>query len=169
VPHVKTGEEAQWVVRNAKSPPMGRRGIETVMPDADLSFADPGEYIDHANRETFVVVQIEDAETLDQLDDIAAIPGIDVLFIGPTDLSLSLGVPFQWDDAKLLEAVERIINAAEKHGKWWGSTMGSISAADEYYRKGARFLIVGGDFRILKTGFLALRNDFDDALSRLDG
>ena len=167
VPHVKTGEEAQWVVRNAKYPPLGRRGTETVMPDADLSFTNPMDYINHANKETFVVIQIEDAEALDHLDDIAAVPGIDVLFIGPADLSLSLGIPFQFSDAEFLKAVERVKKAAEKHGTWWGTPASSVSAAAEYYGQGARFLAVGSDFQMLKTGFLTLQNEFDDVFSRL--
>ena len=164
VPHVKTREEAEWVVCHAKYPPLGRRGTEIVMPDADASFAAPMDYIQHANRETFVAVQIEDREALDNLDDIVAVQGIDVYFIGPADLSLSLGVPFQFDHPKYREAEDRIARAVTKHGKWWGRPVRDAATAREYADRGARFLSVGGDFYFLKDGMLKAIRECNEAL-----
>jgi len=168
VPHVKTREEAEWVVRNAKYPPLGRRGTETAMCDADVSFSDPLTYMAHANRETFVVIQIEDAEALDHLDEIAAVPGVDVLFVGPADLSVSLGVPFQFSSPEYVAAIRRIGEAATRQGKWWGMVVGDVASAMPYLRQGARFLCVGGDFFWYKQACLALRRDFDQAVAGLD-
>ena len=165
VPHVKSREEAEWVVSNAKYPPLGRRGCDTTMPDSDTAFSEPLAYLEHANRETFVVAQIEDAEALDHLDEIASVPGLDVLFIGPADLSLSLGVPFQTDSARYREAVQAICTAAERHGKWWGLVVGDVAAAANYAQQGARFLCVGGDIFLLKAACLALRKGFDEAMA----
>jgi len=161
VPHVKSREEADWTIRNAKYPPLGRRGTETAMSDADTSFSDPMTYMHHANRETFVVVQIEDAEALKELDDIASVDGIDVLFIGPADLSVSLGVPFQFEDPKYKEAVGMIAGSAKRHGKWWGLPVGNCERAARYAEQGARFFCIGGDFSFLKASCLALREQFD--------
>ena len=162
VPHVKTGEEAEWIVRNAKYVPIGRRGMESVMPDADMSFVDPIEYMEHANRETFVVIQIEDAEAMDNLDDIVSVKGIDAIFVGPADLSASLGVPLQFDSRKYRDAEAAIAAAATRHGKWWGRPVPDATTAAEYAERGARFFNVSGDFGLLKNGFLAMRKEFDE-------
>jgi len=165
VPHVITREEAEWVARNAKFPPQGRRGIEIVMPDADLSFSDPREFMAHANRETFVCIQIEDAEALDNLDTILSVPGIELVFIGPADLSASLGIPFQLEHRLYVEAVQRIARAAAKHGQWWGLPVKDAAAAAAYAAQGARFFNIGSDFMLLKNGFLRIRDEFDRALA----
>ena len=160
VPHVKTGEEAEWVVRNAKFPPIGRRGMENVMPDADLGFVDSLEYIEHANRETFVMIQIEDAEALDHVDDIAGTEGVDCVFIGPADLSLSLGAPFQFDSPKYQEAERAIAAAVEKAGKWWGRPAADVEFAARYAEKGARIFNISGDYGLIKNGLLAIHKEF---------
>ena len=161
VPHVVTREETEWVVRNAKYPPLGRRGIETVMLDSDLGYADAVEYLAHANRETFVCIQIEDVEALDNLDAILSVPGLDVIFIGPADLTGSMGIPFQFDHKRYKDAVERIGKAAAKHGKWWGLPVGDGAAAARYAAQGARFFNIGSDYALLRFGFQKIREDFD--------
>jgi len=162
-PHVKSREEAEWVARNAKFPPIGRRGLETMMPDADLGFSDPIEYTRHANRETFVCIQIEDAEALDHLDEIAATPGVDILFIGPADLTFSMGIPLELSHPDFLRAVRAIASAAERNGKWWGIPAPDVQTALRYAEQGARFFNIGGDYGILRTAFAAVRKEFDEA------
>ncbi len=165
VPHVKTREEAEWVVCNSKFPPVGRRGLETMMPDADLGFNDPIEYTQYANRETFVAIQIEDVEALDHIEEIGTVPGIDILFIGPADLSFSMGIPLQLDHPRFLKAVESIASAAAENGKWWGLPVGDVESARRYAAQGARFLNVGGDYGLLRNGFQRIKAEFSEALS----
>ena len=160
VPHIKTREEAEWVVYNAKFPPVGRRGLETMMVDADLGFSDPVEFTRHANRETFVAIQIEDVEALEHVDEIASVPGVDILFVGPGDLSFSMGIPLQFDHPGFREAVRLIAAAAEKNNIWWGIPVGDTDSARRYLDQGARFLNVGGDYGILRNGFRNLREAF---------
>ena len=167
VPHVKTREEAEWVVRNAKFPPIGRRGMETMMPDADLGFTDPVAYTEHANRETFVCIQIEDVEALDHIDEIAATPGLDILFIGPADLTFSMGIPLHLDHPRYREAVKAIASAAEKSGKWWGVPVGDFETAGRYLDQGARFLNVAGDYGILRNGLLNAYETFSALSDRV--
>ena len=163
VPHVTTREEAEWVARNAKFPPLGRRGMETMMPDADLGFVDPLEYVEHRNRETFVVIQIEDIEALDALDGIAAVDGVDILLIGPADLTFSMGIPLQFDHPRFRYVVSRIAGAAANHGKWWGMPVPDVAAAERYAEQGARFFNIGGDYGVLRNAFTAVRNEFNEA------
>ena len=164
VPHVATREEAEWVSRNAKFPPLGRRGMETMMPDADLGFVDPFEYVEHANRETFVIIQIEDVEALDTVEEIAEVPGIDMFMIGPADLTFSMGIPLQLDHPDFKAAVRKIAAAAQANGKWWGLPVGDTEGVSKYYELGARFFNLGGDYGMLKQGCLKIRSDFDSVM-----
>jgi len=161
VPHVASRAETEWVVRNSKYPPIGRRGVENVMPDADLSFAGTLEYMEHANRETFVAIQIEDVEALDVLDEMLAVKGWEIVFIGPADLTASMGITLQLEHPKFRDAVQKIADAAARHGKWWGLPVANAQAAAKYAEKGARFFNIGSDFGYLKQGFLNARAEFD--------
>jgi 4-hydroxy-2-oxoheptanedioate aldolase len=91
-----------------------------------------------------VVVQIEDPEPLAELDGIAALPGIDMLFFGPGDFSHGIGAPGVWDHPRLLDARRRVAEAAVAHGKFAG-TVGSAANLDELIGLGYRFLSVGAD------------------------
>ena len=166
VPHVTTREEAEWIVRNARYAPLGRRGAEVVMPDADFADAPALDYMKHANRETFVAIQFEDVEALDHLDEIMSVEGFEVAFIGPADLSISLGVPFQWESARYQEAVKAIREAAERHGKWWGQPCADMDAASRVVELGARFIAMGSDFGFLKKAFARLVQDFSERCGR---
>ena len=104
VPHCKSGEEAKQIARASRFSPLGMRGLDGVEASADYGLAPMAEYMAHANQETFVVVQIEDAEAVEDIDAIAATEGIDVLFIGPADLSQSFGIPLQIDHALMRTA-----------------------------------------------------------------
>ena len=90
VPHVKSVDEAKEVVRNAKYVPLGRRGIDFAGADSRYMLDNPKENMEFANRETFITVQIEDPEALDCIDEIAALDGIDLLFVGHGDLGAGL-------------------------------------------------------------------------------
>jgi len=160
VPHVKSGEEAKAVVDNCKFTPIGRRGFDGVGPDADFAFADPVEYMKWANDQTALVVQIEDAEALPNLDEIAATDGVDVLFIGPADLSISMGIPFQWDNPRIAEAREAVAAAATKHGKFWGTVAGSAEQALPLVEQGARLINIGADLIMLKNGLTQIMDEF---------
>jgi len=161
VPHVKTKEEAEWVAYNAKFPPIGRRGAEVMMPDADLGLVDPLEYVAHANRETFVAIQIEDVEALDDLDGIASVEGLEILFIGPADLTFSMGIPLQLDHPDYQEAVRKIAAAAAKHGKAWGLPVANMAAVAQFADMGARFFNLGGDYGFIRKGLQDARDGFD--------
>lgn len=166
VPHCLNGEEARDIVRFSRFAPMGMRGMDGIEPAADYGLAPMAEYMVHANQETFIAVQIEDAEAVRNVDDIAAVEGIDILFVGPADLSQSLGVPLQFDHQLMRDAIDRVANAAVKHGKWWGIPVSDPEQGAAYYEMGARFLASGSAITLLRDGFKKLRNDFDGLLNR---
>jgi len=158
VPFVSTGDIARHVVESVKFPPMGNRGIDGAGLDASFgtdAWCPDSTYTDDANRETFIVAQIETPEALTNLEEIAATPGIDVLFVGPADLGLRLG-----PDGDLDGAIESVAVAARKHGKAWGLPAGTAEQLTRYRQMDAQFLVNGGDFGLMKV--------LEDASATLD-
>jgi len=152
VPHCRSAEEARQWVEWAKFPPAGKRGLDGAGADADWGFAPLLDHIRHANEQTFVVLQIEDREAVEQIEEIAAVPGFDVLFVGPGDLSLSYGVPGETQHPLLEAAIDRIAAACGRHGKWWGTVTGHPARAQNILDRGGRFLAVPGDHGWLVRG-----------------
>jgi 4-hydroxy-2-oxoheptanedioate aldolase len=157
VPHCRTAEEARQYVEWMRFPPEGKRGFDGAGADALYGEADAVEHVRHANRETFLVLQIEDKEAVEAIDEIAAVPGYDLLFVGPGDLTLSYGVPMQFDHPLVQNAYDRVAAAAQKHGKFWGTTSGSPEAAQRVLDRGGRMVVAGSDHAALVNG---LKNSF---------
>ena len=165
VPHIRTVEEARWALKFSRFAPVGLRGMDGVEAAAKYSLAPTADYMDWALRETFVLFQVEDKETLDILDDIAPLDGLDGLFFGPGDMSQSLGVPLQFDHPLMHEARREVAAAAKKHGKFWGMPVGNAAqAAKLHEEEGAVFFACGAAILILKQGFQAIRDDFDQVM-----
>jgi 2-keto-3-deoxy-L-rhamnonate aldolase RhmA len=160
VPHVKSADEARWVVRNAKFHPQGLRGIDCVEPAADFGLTPLPDYIRAVNQETFIVVQIEDKEALDEIDAIAAVPGVDVLFIGAADLTQSLGIPGQFDHPEIRKARGKVAEAAAKHGKWWGCPASAEEAERLHREEGASFFGGCAVLWVVLDGLRQIRSDF---------
>lgn len=159
VPHCRSADEARQWVEWCRFPPLGKRGFDGSGADADFMLANPFEYLRQANEETFLVLQIEDREAIECIDEIAAVPGVDVLFVGPGDLSLSYGAPFQLDHPTMQRALDRVAKAVAKAGKWWGLATGTPAPASLAVRQGARFLTCGSDHAFLVKG---LQNAYEE-------
>ena len=151
VPHVKSAEEAEMIVYNAKYAPLGRRGRDFAGADSCYMLDNVADNIQCALEETFVMLQIEDVEALNCLDDIASVPGVDAFFVGPGDLSASLGVA--GGSPELDEAIKLVAAAAKKHGKWWGLPVGSTQAGQKYLDMGAQFLNYSSDLGAIVREF----------------
>lgn len=117
IPLVNTAEQARFAVECALYPPAGRRGCAFALAHDDFQGGDLKAKMQHTNEEVFIVAQIETAEGLANVDAIAATPGIDALWIGQFDLTTSLGIPGQFDDAKFVDATRRIVDACHRHKK----------------------------------------------------
>lgn len=155
IPHVSTPEHAQSLVQAMKFPPLGDRGFDGAGRDTGFWVGAPKDYIEQANRETFLVAQIETEQALDNVDAIAAVPGVDVLFVGPGDLSLRLGCTPGVNDPLMMEAQKKVAAAAQRHGKAWGRPVGTPADAKTIVDIGAQFVAMGGEFvallQLLKT------------------
>jgi 4-hydroxy-2-oxoheptanedioate aldolase len=159
IPHIRSAEEARQWVEWSRFPPVGKRGLDGAGADADFGLADTHKYLKHANEEVFLVFQVEDREAVEAIDEIAAVPGFDLLFVGPGDLSLSYGVPLEFDHPLLQEATGRVAEAARKNNKWWGTTTADPEKAQRALDLGARMIVAGGDHGALVNG---LRDSFHE-------
>ena len=160
VPHCRSVEEARQWVEWTRFPPLGKRGFDGAGADADYMLADPLEHLRHGNEDVFLVLQVEDRETVDCVDEIAALPGVDLLFVGPGDLTISYGVPMQVGHPLVQGAIDRVANAAAKAGKWWGMPTGTPEAAQNVLDRGGRFVTCGGDHGFLVNGYRNALRDF---------
>ena len=144
VPHVMNLQDAQNIVRMTRFHPLGLRPVDGGNADGAYCLVDFEEYLHHANQERFVAIQIEDPEPLEELDAIAAHPGIDMLFFGPGDFSQAIGAPGQWKHPLITQTRRRVAEVCAAHGKFAG-TVGSLENKDELISLGYRFLNLGAD------------------------
>lgn len=117
VPHLMDGDEAKQVVRTTRFMPMGRRPVDGGNLDGRFCMTPVKEYMEHANTERFVIVQIEDPEALEHLDDICSTPGIDIVFFGPGDYSHAVGQAGNAGAPEVVSARRQVAEACAKHGK----------------------------------------------------
>ena len=160
VPQVNTVEEAERAVRYARYAPEGQRGISPYWAMlADLDF---NEVIRTANEETVLVLQIESKEAYDNLDDIARVEGIDVLFVGPTDLSATLGVITQNDSPEVQSVLRDVPKRLEGTGIMAGTTLDDVKDIQEKIEWGYRYINVGTPMgyglRVLQQNLNTLRS-----------
>lgn len=144
IPHVSTPEKARMLVQALKFPPLGDRGLDGAGLDADFYVQGGPDFPQEANRETFLTVQIETPEAYENVDAIAAVPGVDALFIGPGDMSLRLKT--SGSAVTLDHVIDRVAASAARHGKVWGMPVGSAAQLNDLTRRGARFCNYGGEF-----------------------
>ncbi|KAJ0423483.1 Pyruvate/Phosphoenolpyruvate kinase-like domain-containing protein [Aspergillus carlsbadensis] len=135
VPQVNTAEEARAVVSDAKFPPQGRRGQGSAFP-AIAHGIDIRTYMKNANETLITCLQIETQTGLENIDEICAVPGVDMIFIGPNDLALSiLGyVPARGDEPEFVNAIEKILAATRRHGKWVSRLSNDGASCNEHLK-----------------------------------
>lgn len=161
VPMVESAEQARRLVASAKYPPAGRRGAAFTIAHDDYTGGDIAEKIESANRETLLFAQIETAAGVEHVEEIAAVPGIDILWIGQFDLSISLGIPGQFDHPRFGESTNRVLAACQTHGKTAGVMATDATSGKAMLDQGFRIMAYCGDLWIyqaaLRQGIEALR------------
>ena len=165
IPHVSTPEQAQELVQAMKFPPLGDRGFDGGGRDANFWVGAPKDYTEQANRETFLVVQIETPQALENAEAIAAVPGVDVLFLGPGDMSLRLGCTAGVSDPMMLEVQKKIAAAVRLHGKAWGRPVGTADDARAIIDLGAQFVAFGSEFAGIYQHLANCCSDFNRILN----
>ncbi|MDD3967311.1 MAG: aldolase/citrate lyase family protein [Proteiniphilum sp.] len=162
VPHIMSLKDAKEVIHYTRFHPVGRRPIDGGNADGSYTNLCFNAYLDQANRQRFVALQIEDPEPLDQLNAIAALDGFDILFFGPADFSQGIGAPGEWDHPLLLETRKRVAEAAQQNGKF-AATVGSPDNVQELVDMGYQFISMGADV----VGLSAYCNNLAEEFNRL--
>lgn len=162
-PRVESPAQAERVVAGTRYPPAGTRGVALMNRGAGFGAAAD---LEASAEQILLVVQIETAAGVGAAASVAATDGVDVLFVGPADLSHSLGVFGRFDDDAFRSAVRTVAHAAEQHGKTPGVLAGSAEDADRYLAEGYRFVGISGDGGFLAKG---ARLAATSLRARLDG
>ena len=169
IPCVNSREEVKVLVNATKFAPFGQRGVDGAGMDNNFNLRgrDNG-YFEEANRETTLIVQIETIQALESVEEIASVPGLDGLFIGPGDLSLRLGCRMDWSEPKMQDAQKRIADAAARNGIAWGRPARDVYDIRGLAEAGARLIAHGSDFGSISSGIRSYAKTFNEALGNAD-
>ena len=162
VPMVESAEQARQLVRAIHYPPQGIRGVGSALARASRWNSIPG-YLDLANEQMCLLVQIENPEGLANLDAIAAVEGVDGVFIGPADLSAAMGHRGNPGHPEVQAAIEDAIMRIQRAGKAAGILSADEALARRYIELGAAFVAVGVDTTVLMRGLQTLASKFKDS------
>ena len=169
VPMARSLDYVQEAVNQSKYPPLGRRGCHFLRPHTDhnppVGPEATAELMDRANREIITAIQIETPEAAELVDDIAAMDGVDMLYIGPGDLSITMGLGLNYDHPKVQEVCRRVVEACRRHSKLAGAHFGGPARVAKAFEMGINFLGYAAASRLLIGGAEAYFQDIDAALS----
>jgi 2-keto-3-deoxy-L-rhamnonate aldolase RhmA len=164
---VKSAAETAKIVEWARFWPEGLRGVNGSGVDGRFGgYSSRDDYSREANRRAFVAIQIETAEAVAEVEAIAKVPGVDMLFVGPADLSQALGIPGQFDHPKLWEAVDRVAAACSAADIPWSALAVGVPMADEFVKRGCRFLTHSVDVWLVRSGLTALEATWRETFGR---
>jgi 2-dehydro-3-deoxyglucarate aldolase/4-hydroxy-2-oxoheptanedioate aldolase len=161
VPMVESVEQARRLVESARYPPAGRRGAAFAVAHDDYQGGDMAGKIASANSEVLLIAQVETVRGLENVEKIAAVDGVDVIWIGQADLTTSLGIPGQYTHPLFQKAVDRVVAACCLHDKALGYLALDVDDGRTMLARGFRMLAYGGDLwlyqQALQQGIAALR------------
>jgi len=158
VPRITSADQAAQVARFLRFPPQGVRGVALGTRGAGFGRVAVAD-VSRLNEDVLGIMQIETLESLESVDAIAAVDGADVLFIGPSDLSVALGIPGQLDHPRFREALERIVDAARRHNKAVGTLLRNAQQVEATVRQGITFIGISSEASLLANAMRALARD----------
>lgn len=165
-PFISDSEMAQTAANSCRYPPAGRRGSGAGL--AVSTWFEPGNYYDSADRNVLTVCVIEEERALAHIDEIAATPGVDVLFIGVSNLSFSLGLRGRQNEALLQDAIGKIRAAAQRHQKYLGRPAGSAEDVQRFHRDGFQFFQSVTDLGLMRLGAKQILEPLGIDISKAD-
>jgi 4-hydroxy-2-oxoheptanedioate aldolase len=148
IPRVETKEQVEQTVQYAKYPPLGRRGAGGLARNA-YAPKSVQQAIEDGNAETMVVVQIESPEGVANVEAMASVDGVDVICIGPQDLSINMGMPGQFDNPEFIETIRNVASVAEANGKACGMVSRDAASFATWFEVGCRFLVCNSDLSLI--------------------
>ncbi|MBI3411533.1 MAG: aldolase [Planctomycetes bacterium] len=159
---VRGVEQASDVVRWSKFHPLGLRGVNGTGIDGRYGALPSRDYMEKANAETFIAIQIEHIDAVNDVERIAALPEVDVLFIGPADLGQSMGIVGEWNHATIWQAIERVAQACKDNGRHWAILPPNLAYAKRCLEVGCRMLSIGFDTWMVQRGLRAYQAEFSE-------
>lgn len=156
IPMVESVEQAKAIAEATRYPPVGRRGAAFGFAHDHYEAGSPADKIKFANARNLVIAQIETERGLADVEAIAAVDGIDVLWVGHFDLTNFLGIPGQFDNPTYLDAIKRIVKAGRAHGKGLGFMASDAKWARDYKAHGFHMLASGTDMALLGSGIKSI-------------
>ncbi|MCK5843244.1 MAG: hypothetical protein KAG97_00970 [Victivallales bacterium] len=152
IPHCTSAAMVKELVSHVKFTPLGDRGYDGVNADSDFGLAPMSDYMSFANQETFLMVQIEDEEAIDHIDEMAEVDGVDIMYVGPADLSLSMGHPGEFKHPKTKEVIKKVVDACARNGIWSATSGIDSEYTQELLDSGVNFIGVASDYGFLRNG-----------------
>ena len=159
---VTSAAQAEEIVSWAKFHPRGRRGLNPLGHDGGFGTVPLADFTERANQDNFVAVQIETAGAVVEVGEIAAIDGVDLLFVGPSDLGQALGVIGEFTHPRSLEAIDRVAAACRDNGKVWGAVTPNPDYAAMLIEKGCTLVSAVNDVKLITAGMTAMRDSFSN-------
>ena len=161
LPNLSTAGEVEESVKFAKYYPLGNRGLSRATRAARYSFwTNETPYVEFANEKTLVSVHIENKEMVEQIEQVCALEQVDVVFVGPADLSQSLGIPGKSSDPRVVEMAQKVFDCAKRHGKAGGIFANNEEAVKKYINMGATYILYGSDADIFAAATKELNRKF---------
>jgi 4-hydroxy-2-oxoheptanedioate aldolase len=149
IPQINCKSDAQRAVNSVKYSPQGSRGVCRYVRAANYSSMDKFKYFKSANEETMIIIHIEGIEGIKNLDEILSVPGMDVIFIGPYDLSQSLGIPGQVDDSLVVEKMKEVVLKCKQNKIAVGTFADNVHTAKKWVSLGIQYMSFSVDVGIL--------------------
>lgn len=158
IPQINSKSEAMRAVKSVKYSPQGERGVCRYVRTANYSSMDKFKYFKHANNETMIIAHIEGVEGINNLDEILSVPGIDVIFIGPYDLSQSLGIPGEVNNPLVTERMKEVVLKCKENKVSVGTFADDIKTAKFWVSLGVQYMAFSVDVGILYSNSSTIVN-----------
>ena len=156
LPNTESAEQAKMLVDCTKYAPLGHRGVSLSRPHTDFKKVSGATYMPEANDDTILMCQIESRKGVENVEEIIAVEGIDVAFIGPNDMSQDYGILGHFEHPEIVAAFEKIIAAAQANGKWAGAHFGGAAPLKPWLKKGMQINMWNSDNGLLALGAAAI-------------
>ena len=166
VPRVETRAQAEDIVAQLKYAPEGRRGVALGVAH-DLYRAGGPEFFSQANADTLVILLLETEKAFENLDEIVSVPGVDIAWMGHYDLTVSMGIPHQFEHPRFLDAMDALVACCRRHGVAPGFLPATPKSAAHWIRKGFRAISLGSDIGVFLNGMRTFRQSVIDDVPEL--
>ena len=157
---ITSADHAEEFVTWAKFAPRGWRGLNPLGFDGGFGSVPLAAFAERSNRDTFVAIQIETAQAVEEVDAIAAIDGVDLLFVGPSDLSQAMGAIGDFTGERSMAAVDKVAAACQAHGKQWGAVTPTPVYAEMLVEKGCTLISATNDVKLVAGGLDAFKENY---------